>query len=668
MWFDDPYKWWLPISGLPLLATCCVALAGALHVWVLAASAPCWLRFGTMAAVVVLLVQLEAPELVLFVLGHLTGVLIVRAVAGVLHLRGIRTVVAARRWDLIGVMVVLAAESAFALSRSDVIDPGRWLSMGIGVGCAAAIIDVGMTCRRWWFPLSVTMAAIAIAVAGVTAGLAVRGDLFGIGIKYDDDEIDIGNKGLFSFGVLAWGTMLYGFWRLAGRLALAPGRNEDQPRNWRLGALFPLRGDRSWWASLGSGFGRVSRLIVVWPTLVALSVVIFTPWMEAWWHLPSTPETPPQPAADPAYATLIAFPDRLDWSLAPSRKLDDNTLAVIGPFFDANREAILQLRNILSRPCRPTLDYHPLTRRIAEKEIKSIHATMTALFMIHLQAIRSLDSEMQYNTARLMLLLARPFRRPGLLIRHSVLGRGVEIEGFAMACRARTKLDPEQCSSLMALVRESAAMEEDELAVERRDTDWEQIVRGWRDRVERACYPAWLFEFFYVVKFEQEHEAYRRTLICDLALRQYEYDHEVESPERLEQLVPRYLSEIPRDPYNGEPLRYEQTRAVHPLTFTYSIGPNKKSDCGEPDGLFSEGDDISITRFAFDWLGRGVGHSMVLPADPLRADEEADTPFDVQEESHEALEPDMAESAWDDDAEAASEQPPPCSVSDPMLR
>ncbi|MGO8763981.1 MAG: hypothetical protein ACLQSR_02465 [Limisphaerales bacterium] len=51
-------------------------------------------------------------------------------------------------------------------------------------------------------------------------------------------------------------------------------------------------------------------------------------------------------------------------------------------------------------------------------------------------------------------------------------------------------------------------------------------------------------------------------------------------PTNLSALVPEFLPDVPRDPVDGQPLRY---RANANGTFLlYSIGPNAKDDGGDP--------------------------------------------------------------------------------------
>ncbi len=618
MWFNSPLPWLPEYGGLPLLAVSCVVLIAALHVWVVRGTAPRWLWFGTLIGVIALIVSIAAPELLLFMAGHLVGLLAVRGIASAHRVRQLGAGLARRKWDAVGLFAVLGAECLLVVTRADFIYPWHWLAMGAGTGAAAAVIDMGITCRRWWLVWSIATAVIAISIACVTGGTAGRPDLFfGHEIKLGEVHKPFFPKPWFSFGILAAGTTFYWFWRVAGRLARAVEKPEGPSRYARLGVLLPARGANAWWGSLGNGYRRWLRLIFVWPILIGLSVFVFTPSFEVWWRLPLVPEIPPQPIGENAYDELIAFPDRLDWSMAPSRRLDDRTLLVLKRFYEANRATILELEAILKRPTWSPINYSPLASILTAREIESIRATKAALFMVHMQAMHSWDFETQYVMPRIMLLMARPFRRGGLL-RHKGYARGIERQGFAMTYQARTKLNVIQCNALTELIRESAELVEANELVEKRHADWDLIAWGWRERVKRSCYPDGYFDFSYNDDFEQEHHAYRRTLLCDLALRQYEFEHDLESPESLDDLVPKYLTAVPLDPYGGEKLRYDQTRDPHPMPYTYSIGYNRKDDGGVPDKQFgvTQEDDISIARYAIDWLREATERWLASLDDP----------------------------------------------------
>lgn len=73
-----------------------------------------------------------------------------------------------------------------------------------------------------------------------------------------------------------------------------------------------------------------------------------------------------------------------------------------------------------------------------------------------------------------------------------------------------------------------------------------------------------------------------------LALRQY-YNAHHELPPSLDALVPQYLAAVPMDPYDGKPLRYDQSRAL-----VYSVGTDLSDHHGSqyvnvpPDKLYGE--------------------------------------------------------------------------------
>jgi hypothetical protein len=70
-----------------------------------------------------------------------------------------------------------------------------------------------------------------------------------------------------------------------------------------------------------------------------------------------------------------------------------------------------------------------------------------------------------------------------------------------------------------------------------------------------------------------------RLLVTQLALQAYKGEHGA-YPAYLSDLVPRYLSRVPDDPFSdGQPLRYRRTGGKYLL---YSIGPDAKDDGGRP--------------------------------------------------------------------------------------
>ena len=82
--------------------------------------------------------------------------------------------------------------------------------------------------------------------------------------------------------------------------------------------------------------------------------------------------------------------------------------------------------------------------------------------------------------------------------------------------------------------------------------------------------------------------ALNRSTVAWIALERYRRKHGA-LPEKLEQLVPEFLDEVPADPFDGRPLRY-LIRDGKPVV--YSVGKDRVDDggqgddSGEPDILF----------------------------------------------------------------------------------
>ncbi len=76
-------------------------------------------------------------------------------------------------------------------------------------------------------------------------------------------------------------------------------------------------------------------------------------------------------------------------------------------------------------------------------------------------------------------------------------------------------------------------------------------------------------------------QTFTQMLMTLFALRSYEVDHEGAYPDRIIQLVPRYLSKVPSDPFaaNLGPLQY---RRVGKSYLLYSVGPDGIDDGGKP--------------------------------------------------------------------------------------
>jgi hypothetical protein len=97
----------------------------------------------------------------------------------------------------------------------------------------------------------------------------------------------------------------------------------------------------------------------------------------------------------------------------------------------------------------------------------------------------------------------------------------------------------------------------------------------------------------------ERHElaaAHLRLLMTELALRCYRCD-QGSAPRSLQQLLPKYLQQVPSDPFSGHPLVYQPAGTNWLL---YSLGPDRVDDGGKPIGRVISGDYL---------LGLGAGKS-----------------------------------------------------------
>jgi hypothetical protein len=79
----------------------------------------------------------------------------------------------------------------------------------------------------------------------------------------------------------------------------------------------------------------------------------------------------------------------------------------------------------------------------------------------------------------------------------------------------------------------------------------------------------------------QKGQAMLRCATAAVALERYRLANG-RWPDKLDDVTPRYLTKVPADPYDGQPLRYARHKDV---VVVYAIGPDGKDDGGKPDEL-----------------------------------------------------------------------------------
>jgi hypothetical protein len=189
-----------------------------------------------------------------------------------------------------------------------------------------------------------------------------------------------------------------------------------------------------------------------------------------------------------------------------------------------------------------------------------------------------IDDSLTYRLA--ILQLAQPMTRSGLLV-HFLVGIAIEGVGAYDVYQILPKLNLVQCKLALRALKEHDRGRESMENVRRREVVWMVITNGWPNHV------GYLLE---VVahrgnielmggSIDQRNDAAVRLLLTQYAIRAYQLERG-RLPDRLAELVPDYLSEMPIDPYaaEGTPLGYKRTGTAFNL---WSIGP----DCNDDGGM-----------------------------------------------------------------------------------
>lgn len=102
----------------------------------------------------------------------------------------------------------------------------------------------------------------------------------------------------------------------------------------------------------------------------------------------------------------------------------------------------------------------------------------------------------------------------------------------------------------------------------------------------------------------------QKLAITAIAIRRYEIDHSGQLPGDLSALVPRYLSTIPKDIMDGEPLRYKRLERGYQL---YGVGYDGMDDGGNPEA--------PAKKKYRDYLdGRDIVWPRPIPSQPLASE------------------------------------------------
>jgi hypothetical protein len=171
--------------------------------------------------------------------------------------------------------------------------------------------------------------------------------------------------------------------------------------------------------------------------------------------------------------------------------------------------------------------------------------------------------------------------RGGFLV-HRLVGIACEAIGYVGLVKVVPQLNCEESRPLLAELEK----------VDNQAVTWNKVMQSEKEFVRRELrqtfnpinqivgrWQNWQM----LKKAEAKHNftvARRRLLMTELALRCYQSEHG-RGPERLDQLAPKYLQQIPTDPFSEQTLIY---RAQGTNWLLYSVGPDGVDEGGKRTG------------------------------------------------------------------------------------
>lgn len=567
---------------LALIASCAASLYGLLALWVGRGRGPWFVRAAMLAVAISMLIPVPAYDLAIVLLSESLAIIAPLWLLAAFRAARRRTAADAsegREASESGHRFSLADLFLFTLFAAGIASLGAylpakhrdfWLSyalMGAGAGVvtlAAAWAALGRRSR--WLRAS----------ALITTPLAV-----GFMSRYLEVPAEL-NEALFSDGffpataapawfapviaisiaviVGAWlGSLRYSAWRASFDRLVSTAVNIDE-----------------------SGIAHWKRLAVR-IELMLLFAIIFLPVAGAYFKIAFPLPIPHVDAPDPnGYLVLARLGDELEQ--ADILTLDAPSDMQIRDFVDANRQRLATSRAALELPHAVPVDY----------EDAELH------WFSSLQGLRQLARGM-VNEGKLAALDGRPDAAAAIDLDVMHLGRitgqgglnvdalvSVAIEGIGCSelCRIRSSISPKTARHLIEALQRLDVRRESPEAVAQREAAWQQHAYGWAGRIVFDAEDGSAESMKGAI---ERSNARRRLLICDLAVRLYRAEHDM-LPEHLEQLTPKYLREVPVDPFSGRPFTY---RLEGEAFILYGFGADGNDDGGKPtekDNLLGDGD------------------------------------------------------------------------------
>ena len=192
----------------------------------------------------------------------------------------------------------------------------------------------------------------------------------------------------------------------------------------------------------------------------------------------------------------------------------------------------------------------------------------------------------------------------GGIVPHYLVGIAMGGIGMNGLYKVAHKLDASACDEVIRSLQEIDATFEPVETILERDRVYCENAWGWYGHLLlmlddlAGSHPG----YDATIHATRRSAAVRRLMALELALRRYRLENE-SLPERLESLVPHYISRVPVDPFdaNEQPLRYLRKGDSYVL---YSVGFDRNDDAGRPttkdEGWMGDG-DLRLDFYFENW-------------------------------------------------------------------
>ncbi|MFV1969255.1 MAG: hypothetical protein ACC628_27860, partial [Pirellulaceae bacterium] len=339
------------------------------------------------------------------------------------------------------------------------------------------------------------------------------------------------------------------------------------------------------------------------PVVLFLGLVLLFP-VVIWWKLMHPSPIPHVTLPEPnGYNDIVA---------AGEMVLESSLLNMaVGPTSTAQLAAELAKYSVAYELCRRGLSrssWHPNYFRRDVPVMDSFQITLGEIQAFR-AAARALSRECQFarqegrfadaaRSACDAIHVGEVAGRGGLIVDYLV---GIAVQGFGHhdLHRVTGQLDAEQCRLCIAELQQTEPDGESLEDVFYRERVWSENAYGWYGHLGLILADLADSDLFGVSESIREaisprHQAITRLLTVELALQAFQQERGA-YPEHLDELVPRVLPQVPRDPFAaaGQPLTYRRTDNGYLL---YSWGYDRDDDGGTPP---------SAAAGSVDWMSDG---------------------------------------------------------------